>query len=187
MPCAFGVYVIKPNESFLMKNQAVNWQGLHHLLFNVKIKIKKQFNRLFLLLIIIDFFINKKFEFELQSKVYLVASLLNVENLNEWKERSYGNPYYLKAFESNMFDILKMFENKKSPAPAIVPVKNNKNNENHSNNISRHYGLINLARLLRSKSSEQIEDSFDKAIMDEIRLFTSLINEIEIRSTNIFW
>jgi hypothetical protein len=95
-------------------------------------------------------------------------------------------PYYQEAFES-MFDVLKMFENKKSPAPAIVPVENNKNNENHSNNISRHNGLINLARLLRSKSSEQIEDSFDKAIKDEIRLFTSLINEIEIRSTKRFW
>ena len=51
------------------------------------------------------FFFKKTFVFELLSKVYLFAALLNVENLNEWKERSYENPYYQKAFES-MFDVL---------------------------------------------------------------------------------
>jgi hypothetical protein len=29
------------------------------------------------------FFLKKKFEFELNSKIYLVASILNVESLNE--------------------------------------------------------------------------------------------------------
>ena len=36
----------------------------------------------------------KRFEFELNSKVYLVAAVLNVANLTDWKDRSFGTKYY---------------------------------------------------------------------------------------------
>ena len=45
------------------------------------------------------FFIKKKFEYELISKTYLVAALLNVETLNEWKDRNYGKPYFKKSLK----------------------------------------------------------------------------------------
>ena len=54
------------------------------------------------------FFIKKKFEYELTSKTYLVAALLNVETLNEWKDRSYGKPYFKKSLEF-LLEVVKMF------------------------------------------------------------------------------
>jgi hypothetical protein len=40
---------------------------------------------------------------------------------------------------------------------------------------------------LRSKSSQQIEDPFDKIINNEIKIWLSTINEIKITSTKQFW
>ena len=131
------------------------------------------------------FFLKKKFDFELNSKIYLVAAILNVETLNEWKDRSYAKPYYQKGLDC-LFDVLKIFENK--PTPSIELQENNSHtNENNLNNITRQDGLINLSRLLKSKSSQQIADPFDKKINNEIKLFSSIINEIEIKSTKQFW
>jgi hypothetical protein len=131
------------------------------------------------------FFLKKKFEFELNSKIYLVASILNVESLNEWKDRSYAKPYFLKAIES-LPDVLKIFETK-TTSVVTQPAEHSEPDENHLNNITRHDGLSNLTRLLRSKSSQQIEDPFDKIINNEIKIWLSTINEIKITSTKQFW
>ena len=59
--------------------------------------------------------------------------------------------------------------------------------ENHRNNITRNDGLIQLSRLLRSRSSQNIEDSYDTKIQDQINSFLTIINETEIISTKKFW
>jgi hypothetical protein len=51
------------------------------------------------------FFIKKKFDYELNSKAYLVAALLNVETLSAWRDRSYSQLYYKNALES-LFDVI---------------------------------------------------------------------------------
>ena len=57
-----------------------------------------------------------KFDFELNSKVYHVAALLNVGNLNAWRYRSFGKPYYESA-KKHLSDVLEMFNEKKVKPP----------------------------------------------------------------------
>ena len=62
-----------------------------------------------------------------------------------------------------------MFENKNNPPPRESPVKetfdkNSANNETLVNNTSRNAGLRQLSRLMRSNSSQNIENLQDKKI-----------------------
>ena len=128
------------------------------------------------------YFIKQKFEYEMNSKVYLVAAILNVETLAEWRDRSYAKAYFKKALDS-IFEVTKMFENNESTHRLDSPERSTQIDEN----ASRSQGLVQLSRLLRSKSSQQIENSKDTKIKEEIQLFISLISEISIQSTKAFW
>jgi hypothetical protein len=137
------------------------------------------------------FFLKQKFEFELTSKIYLVAALLNVETLKEWKDRSYSKAYFARGLEC-LLEVVKIFEDKNSPPPLESPVretfdKNSSSNEISVNNTSRNAGLRQLSRLMRSNSSQDVENLQDKKVQEEINLFSSLIIEIEIQSTKKFW
>jgi len=134
------------------------------------------------------FFIKKKFDYELNSKVYLVAAFLNVETLSAWRDRSYSQLYYKNAFE-NLFDVIKTFENnqKSAASTATTIVEKNKTDKNYLNNASRQDGLTMLTSLLRSKSSQELQNPDHEKIKDEILKFSKLITEIKIESTKKFW
>ena len=68
-------------------------------------------------------FIKLKFDFELNSKIYQVAALLNVGNLNAWRYRSFGKPYYESA-KKHLIDVLKLFNEKK----VLPPTSSSSNN-----------------------------------------------------------
>jgi hypothetical protein len=55
------------------------------------------------------------------------------------------------------------------------------------NNASRQDGLTILTSLLRSKSSQELQNPDHEKIKDEILKFSKLIAEIKIESTKKFW
>jgi hypothetical protein len=55
------------------------------------------------------------------------------------------------------------------------------------NNASRQDGLTMLSSLLRSKSSQELQNPDHEKIKDEILKFSNLITEIKIESTKKFW
>ena len=136
------------------------------------------------------FFLKMKFEFELTSKIYLVAALLNVETLHEWKDRSYSKAYYTKGLDL-IFDVVKMFEIEKDQISQDSSVRNtgetSTRDENLINNRYRNDGLQQLSRLMKSNSSQNIENLNEVKIQEEINSFIALISEIEIESTKKFW
>ena len=50
------------------------------------------------------YFTKTKFDYELNSKIYQVAALLNVDNLDAWRNRKFGKEYYKRACES-LFEV----------------------------------------------------------------------------------
>ncbi len=121
----------------------------------------------------------------------MVAALLNVETLKEWKDRSYSKTYFARGLEC-LLEVVKIFEDKNNPPPLECPVretfdKNSSSNEISINNTSQNAGLRQLSRLMRSNSSQDIENLQDKKVQEEINLFSSLIIEIEIESTKKLW
>jgi hypothetical protein len=66
--------------------------------------------------------------------------LLNVETLNEWKDRSYGKPYFKKSLEF-LLEVVKMFKNEDSvQQPESITNPRVESSENHRNNITRNDG-----------------------------------------------
>ena len=115
-------------------------------------------------------FLKQKFEFELTSKIYLVAALLNVETLKEWMDRTYYKAYIARGLEC-LLEVVKIFEDKNNPTPLECPVRetfDKNSNEISVNNTSRKAGFRQLSRLKRSNSSQDVENLQDKKVQEEI-------------------
>jgi hypothetical protein len=64
-----------------------------------------------------------KFDYELNSKEYLVAAVLNVEIADEYKNRSFSKIYYEAGIES-IYEVLTMYENETSTIKNHKPTTN---------------------------------------------------------------
>lgn len=137
------------------------------------------------------YFLKEKFNYELHSPIYLVAALLNVNKLDEWRNRSYGKEYYKKSIElildvfliyhsvDDSENVLKSTQNSDSKAVA-------RENDEEASNFN---GLSQLSRLTKAMSINfnDEKDEMINAFKSEINIFKSLLDDIKFHSTHEFW
>jgi hypothetical protein len=131
------------------------------------------------------YFLKSKFDYELSSPVYLVAALLNVNRLNDWRTRSFGKEYFQKSIDS-LLDVLLFFD-------ARVEISNPNQSDDEiseeSNEAIRLDGVANLSRLCKSMSFDIDCEKSDKIkqFKNEINLFKTLIFLSKIESSCKVW
>ncbi|CAF0840041.1 unnamed protein product [Brachionus calyciflorus] len=134
-----------------------------------------------------------KFDYELNSKIYLVASVLNVITHSWWKKRSFCISYFekgLKFIREVVVGFKKINENEQlsesmndmSLNEEVFPGQNQNSKEDDYD------GLIGLKYFTRSSLNSVTETGeFSKKVEKEVFLFKSLISEKKITSTKTFW
>ncbi|RMZ96368.1 zinc finger BED domain-containing 4-like, partial [Brachionus plicatilis] len=133
-----------------------------------------------------------KFEYELNSQVYLVAAVLNVGTHSAWKSRSFGIQYFEKGIK-HVKDVVKIFQVEEekeilSQDIANMSIESDVFEENRGDMEEEFDGLKGLKSITRSSlNSDSENDEIEKKIEKEVNIFKRLITEQVMTSTKAFW
>ena len=137
-------------------------------------------------------FLKVKFDYELNSKVYAVAAILNVENFDHWKERGYGKKYFIKGIES-LEEILLKYSSKDEEKSKRNKDPNNNPYTNQvvvNSQVINFEGYSNLSSICRPRIRSEAEEPDENLlkIKKEVSEYVSIITETKITvSTKKFW
>ncbi len=124
-----------------------------------------------------------KFNYELSSKEYLVAAVLNVEIAEEYKDRSFSKKYYEAGIQS-IYEVLTMYEKEVNSDKDKASSKVEKLSTQLGTDTAQVHILKNFYKLTK-KRSENI--SHRNEIKDEVNLFIKTISHSAFNSTETFW
>lgn len=135
------------------------------------------------------YYINQKFDHELNSNVYQVAALLNVGKLSGWRDRSFGRPYYNTA-KSALYDVVNMFSKHTVAPDTETPFSAEPDVQLIAPyDAINHGGLSSLARMVKSTSKYQdlARSTLDGELRAEVDLFNEHLRNTKFTSTSEFW
>lgn len=131
--------------------------------------------------------IKSRFNFELNSKIYLTAAILNTSKLELWYEESYGVEFRTKAIECLAETVNFLLDEKEEPTQTSSSTRqSNPRPYQNSENAA-------LRNLVKSKSYQTSDDSLRINKLHEIRVecssYLEFIEDITNRqkSTQSFW
>jgi hypothetical protein len=125
-----------------------------------------------------------KFDYELNSKEYLVAAVLNVEIADEYKNRSFSKIYYEAGIES-IYEVLTMYENETSTSRNHKPTTNVDKLTTELGVGKAQVNILKTFSKLTKKRSETIPAK--TGIKNEVDLFIKTIKNSTFDSTEKFW
>lgn len=134
--------------------------------------------------------VKKRFEFELNSKIYLLAALLNTNKLNLWFKKPYANEYTSKALES--FDETVSFF-LKDKASNVQPTQPQTSTASTSTSSISTENRALMALLTKSKNYESHEEVARFSLQEEIKKeridFLNFIQDQTVigKCTKSFW
>jgi hypothetical protein len=128
----------------------------------------------------------KKFQYELESNIYLVSSLLMVSKLNIWYKRSFSKDYVKKAIDA-LIDVVLLMK------PLVLKKRDNENRELVTP-ISASPSLFSQFSQIQSESEEESASNFTfsytNSIIKEKESLIRLLDETNLKailSTKKFW
>jgi len=135
-----------------------------------------------------------KFEFELPSKEYLVASVLNVGYLDSWSKRSFASKYFQAGLDS-IYEILAKNNLKDEENESDKDENNNKKDKLEKKlsqtGLKQTESLLSLRNITRGRILSDTDDlskqNHGKVLKDEVKVFINIITETTFESTKKFW
>lgn len=136
-------------------------------------------------------FIAYKFNFELNSKEYLVAAVLDVGMIHNWKTRSFCVKYFQAGLDS-IYDVLLEFSEKyavntiNQANSEIDSIATDVNLLEDNSEGLKKMSLLTRPRIV-SNDTDLTKQTLIKSIKNDVQFFKTLISNASFTSTKQFW
>jgi len=130
----------------------------------------------------------KKFNYELNSQVYLVASVFSVSKLHLWYNRSFSKTYSLKGIES-IVEVVSRFHPINKETNTGLKRVNNKTTGRNNESSDEKSALEKFSQISKSETEETSNVGFMEKLKHEKDSFINLLDNTYLKTikTSKFW